>query len=137
MAGAQVSAVFIMRALLAAHEPLTALVPASRIFSGDVDAPLPAIGIREISGVEADTVARTGKSLVTARVQVTVYATGYVEQKAILKAAKLGPGTHTGQIAGYDVRSVLRDSVGPDMGSPDLPSFEQSRDFKITFIEPL
>ncbi|MGZ8339144.1 MAG: hypothetical protein ACXW2U_05465 [Telluria sp.] len=131
------SAVSIMRALLTAHAPLTTLVPVARIVSGDVpEGSLPAIGIREISGIEQDTVSRAGNSLVTARVQVTVYATSYPQQKAILKAAKLGAGTHTGTIAGYAVRSVLRDSVGPDMGSAEIPTFEQSRDFKVAFIEP-
>lgn len=125
-----------MVALLCADPELMALVPVDRIMPGYVEGPLPAIGIREISGIEQDTVSRAGNSLVTARVQVTVYATSYPQQKAILKAAKLGTGTHTGQIAGYAVRSVLRDSVGPDLGDPAVPTFEQSRDFKVTFIEP-
>lgn len=131
------SAVAIMRALLVADAALTALVPVARIVAGDVpEGSLPAIGIREISGIEQDTVSRSGNSLITARVQVTVYATSYPQQKAVLKSAKLGAGVFTGQIAGYAVRSVLRDSVGPDMGDPQIPSFEQSRDFKVTFIEP-
>lgn len=131
------SAVMIMRALLVGHAPVTALVPAARIVAGNVpDGSLPAIGITEISGVEQDTVARAGRTLVTARVQVTVYAASYPQQKAILKAAKLGTGVFTGQIAGYAVRSVLRDMVGPDLGDPRVPTFEQSRDFKVTFIEP-
>jgi len=100
---------------------------------------LPAIGIREISGIELDTVARAGNSLVTARVQVTVYATSYPQQKAILRAAKLGGGAFTGTIAGYAVRSVLRDMVGPDLGDATAapPTYEQSRDFKIAYIEPI
>ena len=131
------SAAAIMRALLLGHAPVTALVPAARIVAGNVpDGSLPAIGITEISGVEQDTIVRASRTLVTARVQVTVYAASYPQQKAILKAAKLGAGVFTGQIAGYAVRSVLRDMVGPDLGDPKIPSFEQSRDFKVTFIEP-
>jgi len=131
------SAVTIMRALLLGHAPLVALVPPARIVAGDVpDGDLPAIGIREISGIERDTVARAGSSLITSRVQVTVYAASYPQQKAILKAAKLGAGVFTGQVAGYAVRSVLRDMIGPDLGNPAIPTFEQSRDFKVAFIEP-
>lgn len=131
------SAVMIMRALLVGHAPLVALVPQVRIVAGDVpDGDLPAIGIREISAVEKDTVARAGNTLITSRVQVTVYAASYPQQKAILKAAKLGNGVFTGQVAGFAVRSVLRDMIGPDMGNPAIPTFEQSRDFKVTFIEP-
>jgi len=131
------SAAAIMRALLVGHAPVTALVPVARIVAGNVpDGSLPAIGITEISGVEQDTVARASRTLVTARVQVTIYAASYPQQKAILKAAKLGAGVFTGQIAGYAVRSVLRDMIGPDLGDPKIPTFEQSRDFKIAFIEP-
>ncbi|NIA00819.1 hypothetical protein [Massilia sp. CCM 8734] len=131
------SAVAIMRVLLVAHAPLIALVPAARILAGAVPSgALPAIGITEISGNEQDTVARTGNSLVTSRVQVTVYAASYPQQKAVLKAARLGAGVHTGLIAGYAVRSVMRDLVGPDMGDDTIPTFEQSRDFMVTYIEP-
>lgn len=131
------SAVMIMRALLVSHPPLAALVPPARIVAGDVSGDdLPAIGIHEISAVEKDTVARAGSTLITSRVQVTVYATSYPQQKAILKAARLGSGVFTGQVAGYAVRSVLRDMIGPDMGNPAIPTFEQSRDFKVAFIEP-
>lgn len=131
------NAVIVMRSLLLAHAPVTALV-GQQVYAGDIPqtATLPAIGIREISRVEQDTVARSGPvTLVTARVQVTVYATSYREQKDIINAAKLSAGTHTGTIAGVEVRSVLRDSVGPDMGDPAIPTFEQSRDFKIAYIE--
>ena len=126
-----------MRALLVEHAPLTALVPVTRIEAGDVPTgTLPAIGIREISGMEEDTVARAGNALIKSRVQVTVYASSYLQQKAILKVARLGAGVFTGEIAGFQVRSVLRDILGPDMGDEAIPTFEQSRDFMVTYIEP-
>ncbi|OFJ47847.1 hypothetical protein BA896_001350 [Janthinobacterium lividum] len=65
---------------------------------------------------------------VTARVQVTVHASTYPEQKAVLQAARLGPGAHTGTVAGIEVRSVMRDVVGPDMGDSDADIYQQSRD---------
>lgn len=131
------SAVAIIRALLVNHAPLAALVPPERIEAGDVSLDmLPAIGIREVGAVEQDTVARAGNSLVKARVQVTVYAESYPQQKTILRAAKLGTGVFTGQIAGFAVRSVLRAGIGPDMGNPAIPTFEQSRDFMVAYIEP-
>lgn len=131
------SSTAIMRALILAHAPVTALVPAARIVAGDVpQGSLPAIGIREISAYEEDTVGRRGNSLVRARVQVTAYATSYPQQVAIIKALKLGEGTHTGQIAGYEVRNVLRDIIGPDMGDSLAGTFEQGRDFMVAYIEP-
>lgn len=130
-------AVAIMRELLLAHAPLTALV-GDRVISGTVPlsevAPA-AIGLTEISRNEPDTVSRLS-SLVTARVQVTVYATTYPAMKAALNAARLSGGVFTGEAAGLQVRSVLRDSVGPDLSDEEPGISEQSRDFIVTYIDP-
>lgn len=131
-------AVAVMCALLLAHAPVTSIV-GEQVFAGDVpvDETLPAIGIREISRIEQDTVARNGSAtVVTARIQVTVYTGNYPDQKALLQAARLGPGTYTGTVAGVQVLSVLRDAVGPDMQSMNPEIFQQSRDFKVTYLEP-
>lgn len=129
--------VAIMRALLLAHAPLADLV-GEEIYAGDVPHDsVPAVGIKEIGRVEQDTAARSGATtLVTARIQVTVYAASYPQQKVLLSAAKLGSGVFTGVIAGATVRSVLRDMVGPDMSNAAAAIFEQSRDFKVAYLEP-
>ncbi|ATD62500.1 MAG: tail completion protein gp17 [Janthinobacterium svalbardensis] len=132
------SAIKVIRALLIAHAPILALVPAARIVAGTVPqgTPLPAIGLTEISRVELPTVSLGQRAvLVTARIQVTVHASAYPEQKAVLQAAKLGPGTHTGTVAGIEVRSVMRDIVGPDMTDDDAGVYQQSRDFKVVYVE--
>lgn len=132
------SAVKVIRALLVAHAPVLALVPAARIVAGTVPqgTPLPAIGLTEISRVELPTVSLGQRAVqVTARVQVTVHASAYPEQKAVLQAARLGPGAHTGTVAGVEVRSVMRDVVGPDMTGDDAGVYQQSRDFKVVFVE--
>lgn len=128
----------VIRALLVNHDPLTNLLPAANIRAGAVPVGLfPAIGIREVSRLEASTVSRAQANvMVEARIQVTVYAKSYPEMKSILLAAKLGPGAHTGVIAGLTVRSVLREIVGPDLSDEEAEIFEQSRDFKVTYIEP-
>lgn len=128
----------VMRALLLAHAPLVSLVGA-RVIAGTVPAgtPLPAVGIKEVGRNEMDTVARKNPgALVTMRVQITIYAAKYPELKSVLRAARLGPGVFTGEIAGVNVRSVLRDAVGPDMSDEEPGIQEQSRDYKITYIEP-
>jgi hypothetical protein len=129
--------VAVIRVLALAHAPLTDLV-GDRIVAGDVpsEMSLPAVGLKEISRAEQDTVSREGRALVTARIQLTVHAKSYPQQKALLRAAGLGQGVKTGVIAGVAVRSVLRDAVGPDMGNSDAGIFEQPRDFKVTYIEP-
>lgn len=129
--------VVIMSTLLRTFGPVTDIVGAE-IYAGNVpqSATLPALGIKEISRVEQDTAAREGGALVTARIQVTVQTKSYPQQKALLLATKLGGGVHTGLIAGVEVRSVLRDAIGPDLSDDDAQIFEQSRDFKVTYIEP-
>lgn len=132
------SAIKVIRALLVAHAPILGLVPAARIVAGTVPLgmPLPAIGLTEISRVELPTVSLGQRAVqVTARVQVTVHASTYPDQKALLQAAKLGPGAHTGTVAGVTVRSVMRDVVGPDMGDADTGIYQQSRDFKVVYVE--
>lgn len=87
------SAVKVMRALLSAHPALAALLPAEKIVAGTVPQAtvLPAIGIKEVGSNEFLTVAqREPGTLVRSRVQVTVYAKSYPEQKKLLQAAKLG-----------------------------------------------
>lgn len=133
------SAVAVMVALLRAHQPLTALVPAASIMAGTVPQkdPLPAIGVTEVSRNEFPTVSRAEKStLVRARVQVTVHAKNYPSQKALVLAAKLSMGVSSGVIAGVKVRSVLRLDVGPDFSNDDAAIYQQSRDFMVTYIEP-
>lgn len=133
------SAVKVIRALLQAHPAVVVLVPLERVFAGTVpqESELPAIGVKEIGRNEFATVARAEKrALVRSRVQVTVYAKSYPEQKAALLAAKLGPGVHAGVVAGVAVRSVVRGEVGPDLSEEDAEIFEQSRDFIVSYIEP-
>ena len=132
------SSVKVMRALLLAHAPVAALVAADKVFAGTIPqgVALPAIGIKEIGSSELATVSLGQAAvLITSRVQVTVLAKSYPAQKALLLAAKLGPGAHSGQIAGVMVRSVIRDAVGPDLSDDAAGIYEQSRDFKVTFVE--
>lgn len=132
------SAVKVIRALLIEHASVLALVPAERIVADDIPQGmlLPAISLTEISRVEMPTVSLAQRAVqVTARVQVTVHAASYPDQKAALQAAKLGPGAHTGTVAGIVVRSVMRDVVGPDMKHDDAGIYRQSRDFKVVYVE--
>lgn len=130
------NAVLIIRELLLAHVPVVDLV-GDNVCAGDVDYDqLPAIGLSEISRREQDTVGRTSR-MVTARVQATVHARSYDVQKDMLQAARLGDGVFTGTVAGVAVRSVLRDAVGPDLSDPEAGLFQQSRDFIVTYLEPV
>jgi hypothetical protein len=130
--------VAVMVALQLAYGPVQAIV-ANRVYAGDIpaDATLPALGVKEISRVDLGTVSgNEANTLITARIQVTVAAKTYPDQKALLLATKLGAGTHTGTIASTQVRSVIRDAVGPDLSDVSARIYSQSRDFKVTYLEP-
>jgi len=133
------SGVAIIRALLAASPEITAMVSADRIRAGVVpqDVALPNISVTSVSGRELETVARAGPRVtIRERVQVTVHTATYATQKALIQATRLGPGIHHGTVAGFDVKAVQPDVVGPDLNNLDDDGiYEQSRDFIVTFAE--
>ncbi len=131
------SAVQAIRALQLACAPVAAIVGV-RIYGGKVEegTQYPYLFIHEVSRIERLTSSLAGASvLVTARVQVTPIARSYGECKALLQAAKLDAGAHTGAIAGVTVRSITRGAVGPNFHDAATDTYEQSRDFTIVFIE--
>ena len=131
------SGVAIARALLAANAPLTAAVPAARIFAGAIplNTPLPAISIAEITGRQRNTVAMTeAKKLVTERVQVTVCAKSYPSQKSILALIRAALPLSRGIVNGFTCDSILPDDEGPDFYDSTAIIYEQSQDFFVKFL---
>jgi hypothetical protein len=132
------SGVIAIRALLANNANLLAVVPATKIMAGVIplDTVLPAIGISHISTVERNTVAMdSAQVMATERVQVTVQAKSYADQKSILELVrKACPNTH-GTVNGIEVDSILPEIAGPDLRDDELLIFVQSRDFIVKFIE--
>jgi len=132
------SGVIAIRFLLANDAAVLAAVPASKIMAGVIplDTVLPAIGISHISTVERNTVAmNSAEVMATERVQVTVEAKSYADQKSILELVrKACPNTH-GTVNGIAVDSILPEIAGPDLRDDDLLIFVQSRDFIVKFIE--
>jgi Protein of unknown function (DUF3168) len=136
------SAVAIVRTLLAGYAPLTTLVPASKIFSGAApqNTVAPWVSVTRVYGDEISTVARrqAGKTM-RVRVQVTVITKdpgGWAAGEKILKAAALGQGVHTGPVLGYHVKSIQQQGEGPDLPVGGDEIHEKSRDFIVTFSEP-
>lgn len=128
----------VIRALLVASAPVTALVPAEWIMAGTVPetAPLPAIGITEVSVVPVSAIdAQAEYSLVTSRVQVTIMTTDYPSTKPILDTVRKACNFERGVIAGVDVASVVRDTVGPDFSNDAATIHFKTVDFKVTYHE--
>lgn len=131
------SGVAIARYLLAHHAGLTAVVPAARIVAGVVPpgTVLPAIGITQVSGSERNTVAGTEpKKLVAERVQVTILAASYPQQKELLGLLPSALPATRGTINGFACDSITPEGEGPDLYSADPVIYEQSKDFFIRYI---
>jgi len=127
----------VIRALLLGADAVTARV-ADRIAAGDVavDKGLPAIGVSEVVTVPIGAFdAQAEYSLVTSRVQVTVVGKPYPDVEAIVTLVRRACNFERGQIAGFDVISIVRDTVGPDMSGPNNISIK-TIDFKVTYHEP-
>jgi hypothetical protein len=118
---------------------VVAICPATDIVAGVVaqGADLPAISIMHISTVPfAAMDAQAEFNLVTSRVQVTAMAKDYPTVKTLLGAVRMACNYRRGLLAGVQVVSVVRDTVGPDLADDDATIHFQSMDFKVTFHEP-
>lgn len=130
------SGVRVIHYLLANNATLVAACAAAKIFTGKIPlgTVLPAISVNEISVVERLTVAMTAASeQLTARVQVTVQAKTYTDQKAILLLVRKACPNTRGSVDSIDVDSILPDGAGPDFRDDDAGIFMQSRDFIVRF----
>lgn len=126
----------IVRYLLANNASLTATVSADKIKPGSIpiNTVLPAISIRQISGREHQLIKRGSNQLVSERIQVTVQAATYVQQKAIVALIRAAlPGTR-GTVNAFTVDSITYESDGPDLEYENPVIFEQSLDYFVKFI---
>jgi hypothetical protein len=123
--------------ILHSNAALLAVVPAAKIMGGDIPqgTVLPAIGISSISTVARHAVAETATELCTSRVQVTVMAKTYVQQKQIIKLVRAGVPRSRGTINGVIVDSILKDIKGPDFRNDDEGIYMQSQDFIVKYYE--
>lgn len=134
------SDVKIVRALLAANAALTAVVPGLRIFAGRIPqgAALPAICVNTVSSVERHRVKDAGGViLVTSRTQVTVQSTSYPVQKDVIRLIGLAIKGGRRVVGGVTVADIQRDIVGPDLSDPATELYQQSRDFRVKYFQPL
>lgn len=131
------SDVAVIRYLATANSALVAVVPVARIVCGPLPQGtlLPAIGIASISSPSWKPIRRGDTLTQRARVQLTVHAANYPQQKQILKLIKDALPRAHGNIAGVEVASLTHDSDGPDFGDMDAGIYQQSVDYILTFTE--
>ncbi|ATQ78622.1 hypothetical protein CR152_31965 [Massilia violaceinigra] len=129
----------IIRALLAADAPLAAVV-GPRIVAGTLKSTvvLPALSIQSISNVPHARVADTATTvLTTSRTQVTVHAKNIVQQAEIIRLVGSAIRGGRREVAGIMVADIQRDLIGPDMSNENAGIFEQTRDFRIKYYDPI
>lgn len=127
------SGVAIARALLSDDYDISQEVT---VISGGVlpiNTVLPAISIRQISGYEFDTINRIGTQNVTERIQVTVLARNYLEQKNIIELIRNSMIQKRGYVNGFLVENIRQDLDGPDLYTESPEVYEQSIDYIIRF----
>ena len=130
------SGVAVVRYTLANNSALTAVVAASKIMAGVVplNTVLPAISIRQISGNELATIRRTGNELVSERIQVSVLAPTYPQQKSILGLIVDALPSLRATVNGVVVDSIERGFYGPDMYAEEPVTYQQSIDYIVRYI---
>lgn len=127
----------VIRALLVADAETIAIVPADRIVAGvvPVDTSLPALSVTHISTVPVGAIDAAAEfSLVRSRVQVTVVTADYPAGKDLADVVRRACNFERGMIAGTDVASITRDTVGPDYQDQAGACFG-SVDFMVTYHE--
>jgi hypothetical protein len=122
--------------LLKNNAPLTAVVSASKIAAGRIPqgTALPAIEVSHISGVWRNEISAQS-TYCTARVQVTVLASTYAQQKQIMALVRTAVPRTRGTINSVNVDCILRDSDGPDFRDDDAGIYMQTQDFFVKFNE--
>lgn len=128
------SGVKVIRYLLANNAPLVAVVPTTKISTGELPQgiALPAIEVNSISTNWASEISAQSK-YASSRVQVTILATSYPQQKSIMELVRTAIPRTGGTINGVNVDCILRDQEGPDFRDDDIGSFMQVQDYFVKY----
>lgn len=131
------SAVKVIRYLLANNSPLNVVVPADKIMAGKLPQGivLPAISIMHIVTTRRRQVRPTTTEFCTSRIQVTVNAPNYPDMSAVLLLIRAALPNTKGLVAGVKLDCILPDSDGPDFGEDEIGSCLRSKDYIVMFNE--
>lgn len=131
------SGVSVIRYTLANNAALIAVVPATKIMAGvlPLNIVFPAISIKQISGNTKKFIKQGSAQYVTERIQVTVLATTYAQQRSILTLIKTALPSVRATVNSVVVDSISQDFTGPDLYNDDPVIFEQSVDYFVNYID--
>ncbi len=129
--------VAVLRTVLVADATVTGIVPAGNIKAGDLPqgVSLPAISIKSISRVDRNIPSPGVYRHVTERVQVTVLASTYPQQKAVMRAIRAAAADTFPVINGLTRVTVHTDSAGPDLMDENASIFGEAQDYRVTYSE--
>jgi hypothetical protein len=127
----------IVAALLRADNAVLAVAPLERIKLGRLPdgVTLTAMLVRRISSVDQQPLRWSKGVRITDRVSVTIRAASYRDQVAAIRLVRACCAGRTGDIGGGKAVSILTAGISPDVAGP-ADSFEQTCDFKVSFVEP-
>lgn len=127
----------IIRSLMGAHAPLISAVPLARIIAGVIPkgTALPCIGLTTTSGVDRNIVKAGSTRHVTERIQITVIAQTYAQQKSVMDLARKACADKIGTIAGIDAVTVHTEGRGGDFNDASAGFYMQTQDFVVGFQE--
>jgi hypothetical protein len=131
-----VSGIVVIRALLVAHAPLTALVPESRIVADHLpqDTDLPAISVLSISSVDRKVLRPRAKRRVTDRVEVSVLARDASERLSLVRLVRSAAADRVADFDELSEVSVTTDGQGPDV-TTETGIRTRSQDFLVSYNE--
>jgi len=129
--------VVVVRLLLSQSLTLTGLIPGDRIRAGVLPQGviLPAISITSVSKTDLNIPSPADRRFVTERVQVSVLAKSYPEQKAVLRAVRTAAADKLyPEVVGVSGITVHTASAGPDFMLEDS-IYTGSQDFMVRYNE--
>jgi hypothetical protein len=132
-----VNGVVALRTVLIADAGLIASVPVARIVAGVMSqgTALPAISLTSVSTNDLNIPNPATTRMVTERVQVTVLARTYPEQKEILSAVKIAAADTRPTVSGISNVTIHTEGTGPDFMNDEASIYLGSLDFRVIYNE--
>jgi hypothetical protein len=127
-----------VRSVLLADADLIALTPIERVIAGPLplNAALPSLSLQSVSKVDRNIPAPGATRHVRERVQATVSASNYPQQKAILRAVRHAAADKLNHaVAGLQGVMIHTESAGPDFINEEASIWLGTQDFLVTYLE--
>lgn len=127
-----------VRSVLLADAAMMGLVPAASLVAGmlPLGFALNAVSIQSVSKVDRNIPAPGAARHVRERVQVTVHARNYPQQKELLRAVRHAAADRINPVVvGISAVTIHTDSAGADFVSEDAAIWMGTQDFLVTYTE--